>query len=217
MSVIIKMAVISIDLQPQTMPGEEHTLPWSTGYNLQSIGSYCRPCTPRRIKARTSVLCQKSLADYSLAMAMEGMDMKPIPMSEQPLIRTSETRYMNPWLTGKLVEDVAIKFLNRTGRIDFAVVVFVKNENPNAALTKFVAWHVIHTQSAASFIYPMETQVGALYEDDGVRMRAGPHITRLGATWEFYQEIPMATPFMREGKLKLLAILTVCHCRIACV
>lgn len=138
---------------------------------------------------------------HKLAMAMEEMDMKPIPMSEQPMldIQLSEARYLHPWITGRLVEDVAIKFLNRTGKIDFAVAVFVKNENVNAAMSKFVTWHVLNTQSSASFIYPMQTQVGALYEDDGVRMRAGPHISRDGATWDFYQEIPMATPFMREG------------------
>ena len=119
-----------------------------------------------------------------------------------------------PTQSPKLTEDVAVKFLNRTGKRDIGVAVFVENKNMLAAMTKFVAWHVIHTQNAASFLYPMETQVGALYNEDGVKMMSGPHDTTEGATWEFYQEIPNAVPFMREGRVSNKREKWVCFCSI---
>ena len=39
--------------------------------------------------------------------------------------------------------DIPITVFNCTGRNDFMIVIFTKNEDPNALDTPFVAWHTI--------------------------------------------------------------------------
>ena len=99
-----------------------------------------------------------------------------------------------------LMGNIPIKFVNETGETDNTVVVFLKNEDPNAIATPFVAWRTIRTQSSASFSYPTESEVGALYEEDGMKMTAGPLPAHPGSTWEFLQETEHATPTLKEGK-----------------
>ena len=99
-----------------------------------------------------------------------------------------------------LTHDIPILFLNKTGRYNFSVAVFVKNENSNASETPFVAWLTIRTQTSAKFWYPAETQVGVDYEIDGARVTAGPVTAHMGSTWEFIHESQESTPYLKEGK-----------------
>ena len=96
--------------------------------------------------------------------------------------------------------DIPIKFVNKTGENDYTVVVFLRNESPNAVDTPFVAWHVIRTQTSALFSYPIQSEVGAIYDEDGMKMRAGPLPAFPGSTWDFIQENKQSTPTLKEGK-----------------
>ena len=100
----------------------------------------------------------------------------------------------------RLLNDIPVQYVNKTGRHDFAVAVFVKNHNPNAFDTPYVAWHILRTQTAAKFVYPIETQVGAEYAKDGATLTAGPITAKLGSTWELHHESPDLTPYLKEGE-----------------
>lgn len=101
--------------------------------------------------------------------------------------------------------DIPIKFINETGETDFTVVVFMKNEDPNASATPFVAWRTIRTQTSAAFTYPSQSEVGAIYFEGDMKMTAGPYPALPGSTWEFAQESEADTPTLIEGKLWRIA------------
>lgn len=99
------------------------------------------------------------------------------------------------------MNDIPILYVNRTDRNDFMVVVFTKNEDPNAIDTPFVAWHTLKAQTSASFTYPVDAAVGAFWEKDSVICRAGPMSANLGSTWEMRMATVEHSPHMSEGKL----------------
>lgn len=96
--------------------------------------------------------------------------------------------------------DIPIKFINETGETSFTVVVFMKNEDPNASETPFVAWRTIRTQTSAAFTYPSQAEVGAMYFEEGMKMAAGPFPALPGSTWNFIQESENDTPTLIEGE-----------------
>lgn len=100
----------------------------------------------------------------------------------------------------ELLHDIPIRFVNKTGKSNFSVAVFAENLNPDAKDTPYVCWLSLRTQTSATFTYPMETQIGAEYEKDGVQLMAGPVPANVGSTWEFLHEKPDSTPYLKEGK-----------------
>ena len=100
------------------------------------------------------------------------------------------------------MNDIPIVYVNKTGRNDFMVVVFTKNEDVNAIDTPFVAWHTLKAQTSASFTYPVDAAVGSYWERDGVVCRAGPLPTNMGSTWEMRMPTTESSPTLSESKLQ---------------
>ena len=98
------------------------------------------------------------------------------------------------------ITNIPVTYLNKTGQIDFRVVVFTKNENPNAIDTPFVAWQTLKAQTSASFVYPVDTAVGAEWIENDLLVRSGPFSTNLGATWKLCQAEQDGTPVLEEGE-----------------
>ena len=99
-----------------------------------------------------------------------------------------------------LKRDVPIVYLNKTGRNDFAVVVFTKNEDLNAIETPFVAWQIIRAQTSANFAYPVFASVGVYWESNGVTLYSGPMIAAAGSTWEFTCPVQDGSGTLKEGR-----------------
>ena len=99
----------------------------------------------------------------------------------------------------RITNDINIKYLNKTGRVDFAVAVFVQNSDANAVDSPYVAWYVLRTQSSAKFVWSKSQEVGVEYEVDGAKMTAGPVTAEAGSTWDFVHEQADSTPYLRRG------------------
>ena len=65
-----------------------------------------------------------------------------------------------------LTEDVAVKYVNATGNLDFHVVVFTKNFSANTPRSYYFAWQVLKTKSSAQFVHPNSVSVGATYKKE---------------------------------------------------
>lgn len=97
--------------------------------------------------------------------------------------------------------DISITYKNNTKQNDFEVVVFTKNENPNAIDTPFVAWKVLKAQTSADFVYPADVSVGASWKSSGgVTNFAGPLLAKLGSTWELTMPTPSSSPTLAASK-----------------
>lgn len=92
-------------------------------------------------------------------------------------------------------------YLNKTGRNDFAVAVFAKNEDLNAVDTPFVAWQLLRAQTSAKFVYPVQVCVGAYWESDGVSVHSGPLPAAAGSTWVFNCPTQESVGTLEEGIL----------------
>ena len=97
------------------------------------------------------------------------------------------------------LNDILITYINDTGRNDFMVVVFTKNENTNAIDTPFVAWQTLKAQTSASFCYPVDAAVGAEWKIGEVTLRSGPFPANLGTTWTFRQDHIEDSPTLAQG------------------
>ncbi len=85
--------------------------------------------------------------------------------------------------------DISIKYVNKTGRSDFEVVVFTKNFSANTPQTYYCAWLILRGQlTSVEFVYPVSTGVGASYEIPGQFFEVGPLYAKLGSTWKISQE-----------------------------
>ena len=80
------------------------------------------------------------------------------------------------------------------------VVVFTKNEDPNAIDTPFVAWNTLKAQTSSEFTYPVNVAVGAQWIKDRVICRSGPFSAAPGSTWEMNMPDPQSSPHMLESK-----------------
>ena len=98
------------------------------------------------------------------------------------------------------LNDIPITYINATGRNDFMVVVFTKNENTNAIDTPFVAWQTLKAQTSASFSYPVDAAVGAEWKIGEVTLRSGPFPANLGTTWTFRQDHIEDSPTLEQSK-----------------
>ena len=97
----------------------------------------------------------------------------------------------------ELLHDVPISYINNTGRNDFALVVFTKNEDRNAIDTPFVAWRTLKAQSSATFAYPVRGSVAAIWKFSGVECTAGPFPAERGSTWVV--RTVGGSPFLSQG------------------
>lgn len=117
------------------------------------------------------------------------------------------------------LNDIPILYYNCTGRNDFMVVIFTKNEDTNAIDTPFVAWHTLKAQSSASFVFPVTVQVGAYWsidnimdysamceclegdckEKDSVTYQAGPFDAVPGTTFRMKMPFTDSSPTMEQG------------------
>ena len=97
------------------------------------------------------------------------------------------------------MNDIPILYRNKTGRDDFTVVVFTKNEID--APSPVVVWRTLKSQTSTEFIYPAEVAVGAQWTDSGsVQYRAGPFPATPGSTWKMTMPTPAEPPELSEGK-----------------
>ena len=99
-----------------------------------------------------------------------------------------------------LMHDVEITYLNKTGRNDFALLVFTKNEDANASESPYVAWRIIKAQSSATFKYSLDAAVGAYWETGGALIRAGPFSATVGSTWSIRADRPNDSPHLEPGR-----------------
>ena len=73
-----------------------------------------------------------------------------------------------------LTEDVAVKYVNATGNVDFHVVVFTKNFSANTPKSYYCAWQILKTKSSAQFVHPHSVSVGATYKKEDQEHTVGP-------------------------------------------
>lgn len=99
-----------------------------------------------------------------------------------------------------LTTDVEVTYINATGKNDFTLLVFTKNEDANASESPFVAWRKIRAQSSATFWYSLDAAVGAHWETGGALIRAGPFTATMGSTWCITANHKEDSPHLAEGR-----------------
>ena len=99
---------------------------------------------------------------------------------------------------GSLKERIPITYINKTGSVDFDVVVFTHNFN-NSIDDICVPWQVLRAQSSVTFTYPADMQVGATHIRNEQLVSAGPFNAKNGTTWEILQEKILSTPHLKQG------------------
>lgn len=106
-----------------------------------------------------------------------------------------------------LYKNVAVKYVNATGNVDFVVVVATKNfqhhhkPSLHTDAHKNVAWQVIRAQSSSQFVYPSASSVAVSYRFGGQLVTSGPFHTEEGKTWRIIQECETDTAILEEGGL----------------
>lgn len=109
-----------------------------------------------------------------------------------------------------LITSIPIAYYNKTGSVDFDVLVFTKNSSLSTPVDYHVAWQVLRGETSVHFNYPLKMQVGARFYNKGQKILCGPHDTNPGTTWEIIHKRPDATPELIRGieciTLKVLAI-----------
>ena len=97
--------------------------------------------------------------------------------------------------------DIPITYVNATGRTDFMVCVFQKNESPSAFETPFAAWHTLKTPGTSEFVYPVDVAVAADWttEDGEVANSSGPLPTQIGCSWKMIMNKESDTPQLIPG------------------
>lgn len=99
-------------------------------------------------------------------------------------------------------KDIAVKYVNATGHVNFVVVVNAKNYHdcPDDVLPgKNIAWQVLKAQTSSQFVYPLSVSVAASYQYGGQKIMAGPFPTDHGSTWEIIQELESDTAILQQG------------------
>ena len=96
-----------------------------------------------------------------------------------------------------LKERIPITYINKTGSIDFEVVVFTYNFNTSEDIS--VPWQILRAQTSATFTYPTDMQVCATHIWNEQIVRAGPFNAKKGTTWEILQEKTQNTPHLKQG------------------
>ena len=99
---------------------------------------------------------------------------------------------------GSLKERIPITYINKTGSIDFDVVVFMHNSR-NSVEDIRLPWQILRAQSSVTFTYPADMQVGATYIRNEQLVSAGPFNAKNGTTWEILQENTLFTPHLKQG------------------
>lgn len=99
-----------------------------------------------------------------------------------------------------MTTNIPVKYINKTGSVDFQVLVFTKNFSTNTPKTYYCAWQVLRAQNESDFSYPVEIEVGASYEQSGQVVISGPFGASLGSTWEVVQDTPSATTVLSESE-----------------
>lgn len=99
-----------------------------------------------------------------------------------------------------MTDYIPIKYLNKTGDVDFDVMVYTKNYNNRSANISTVAWQILRGQSSVSFKYPVKLAVGAAYMQDGLIVQAGPFSADLGSSWKITQERQTDTAVLSQSK-----------------
>ena len=79
--------------------------------------------------------------------------------------------------------------------LDFEVVVFAGGPRGN------VAWQVLRTQNSVAFEYPLQSEVGAFYEQSAQKVTAGPFPAELGSTWEAFRKNERTALLVSEGNI----------------
>ncbi len=100
--------------------------------------------------------------------------------------------------------DIVIKYVNKTGKTDFEVVVFTKNFSTNTPMTYYCAWQILRGQNNVQFVYPVTTAIGATYNKGGLEISSGPFPAELGTTWTISQESDESTAVLEEGTTSIL-------------
>lgn len=95
--------------------------------------------------------------------------------------------------------NIPITYYNKTGTVDFDVVVFAQNCSTRARNENCVVWQVLRGETSVSFNYPEVMQVGASYTSEGQKIQCGPFDAVAGTTWEIIQEMPDVTAKLRRG------------------
>ena len=105
---------------------------------------------------------------------------------------------------------IPITYINSTGQTDFQVLVFTKNFSVNTPETFYAAWQVLRAQTSSSFEYPVDIEVGAIYESAGQTIISGPFAASLGSTWGVIQHSPNETAVLSESKFNAIDSYQVC-------
>ncbi len=102
-----------------------------------------------------------------------------------------------------MAKAINIKYSNKTSHTDFEVMVFTKNYSTRSPKTYYVAWQVLRGQTAVYFKYPLDTlEVGATYQESGLRIVSGPFHADVGSSWRITQPKPTDTALLLPSKLK---------------
>ena len=94
---------------------------------------------------------------------------------------------------------IPIRYINKTGKTDFQVLVFTKNYSINTPETYHSAWQILMAQSVVDFEYPYDIEIGASYEQGSQKIIAGPFTAELGSTWEINQQTSLSTATLTQG------------------
>ena len=97
-----------------------------------------------------------------------------------------------------LLNDIPITYYNKTGHINFDVLVFAKNYT-NQTTKQYVGWQILRGQSSVDFNFSAIIQVGASYKHQGQDIKCGPLNAEMGSIWEIIQETEDSTAVLRKG------------------
>ncbi len=98
----------------------------------------------------------------------------------------------------QLPNDVAVKYTNKTGKIDFKVVVYVSNQTKEDHPLSVAYW-VLVAQSSAQFVYTKNVTVSATYRKGGQSMTAGPIPALPGNKYQIIKESESDAATIQEG------------------
>ena len=99
---------------------------------------------------------------------------------------------------------IPLRYINKTGKTDFQVLVFTKNFSTNTPETYYAAWQILRAQSEVDFAYPVDIEIGASYKQGSQKIIAGPFTAELGSTWQITQPSADATATLKAGMLLYL-------------
>ena len=110
-------------------------------------------------------------------------------------------------------DDITIKYINKTTRTDFDVMVFTKNFSTRTPKTYYCAWHVLRGQTSVAFQYPVHLSVGATFKENGLKISSGPFDAELGTSWRITQEQINDTAVLNQSKI-CDSILQLCFAKL---